>query len=415
MKKNKIIEKFSVVIITLIVYICYFNAVKAIYPGYIKLLIIAVGLLCIYFFLNKKKTLKIPIYYLILPIMIAISEIYTISSFSTSRYLIIYTLLLSIAILITQIENWKKIFIKVILVFSIITMMVTILSFFSNSWYISKILPLIDQGSRVIMRNLVIYADSYPGLFASTGVNAFFISVGLAIVFINLINDKRNRKINMVLFILFILALFLTLKRAALLINLFIILVMSIFRNKRILKNIIITIMLLIFLITMMITIFPDIYFNLINRFVTNSAEELLNGRGDLYKFAIEKIYENPLKGLGFGAFSKAYSESTNYKGVLLDTHNEFLQLCSELGIIQGAIVIFAVLKVYYDCLILFIKNTKEENSEQKKFVSVALYVQSYFIIYCIIGNPFHDTTIFFIAMLCGVMCEELKMEQSEQ
>lgn len=415
MKKNKMMEKFSIAIIGLILYICYFNAVKAIYPGYVILLIITFLLLCIYIILNKRKKLKIPIYYMIIPLIIAISEIYTINSFTTTRYLIIYILLLSIAILITQIDNWKNILIKTTLMFSIIAMVVTIMSFLNNLWYLDFILPLIDEGSRETMRKLVIYAKSYPGLFASTGLNAFFISLGLAIVFVNLINDKKKKKRDIALLILFGIALFLTLKRATLVINLLIMVGMLIFRNKKIVKNVAITIVLLLIALTIMTMFFPNIYNNLMSRFSVDSTEELLNGRGDLYKFALESIKKEPLKGFGFGCFSRAYSNEKNYKGIALDTHNEFLQLLSELGIIQGGIFMIIILKVYYDCFICFKNIIKIKSNEYKKNIWIAFYIQSYFLMYCMSGNPLHDTTIFFIVMLYGLICEDKKYEIQEQ
>lgn len=413
MRNQKTNDLFGKIIIFLILYTCFFNAVKTIYPGYVIMLIVITILLCIYLLINHRSKIKVPFIYVIIPLMIAVSELYTISSSATNRYLIIYTLLFIIFCLITQIKNWKKILINYTLFFSLIACIVTIVSFISNTWYLNFLLPNIDAGSRNTMKNLVVYAHSYPGLFASTGVNAFFISTGLSITFVRLLNDSVSEKKRRyyVYIILFLISLFLTLKRATILINGIIMFGMYLIKNKQNFKRIMLLPIIILIFATIMIKFFPVSFNNLMSRFDADSFSELLNGRSDLYNFAKEYISEHPFIGVGYGCFSRAYSLNTGYSGIALDAHNEFLQLFSELGIIQGFCIIICVLKIYFDTIKIYLQTEKTKNNNE---ISISMYLQSYFILYCMVGNPFHDTTIFLLVTLYAMFYLDRKEEINE-
>ena len=136
-----------------------------------------------------------------------------------------------ISFFILELNNWKDILAKTIIVFSTITVIVTIISWISPSWYLQNILPNVYSGSQETIYDLVVYANSYPGIFASTGLNAFFISAGLAVLFSNMLFNNKKRKLKIGVIIFYVVALILTLKRATLVLNI-IAIIFILFLNK---------------------------------------------------------------------------------------------------------------------------------------------------------------------------------------
>ena len=218
-KLKKISNFFCSIAIIILMYACYFNAIKTISISYIATLVIALICLVIAFLLSSSK--KIIIYFpsILFFLVILYSKIFTINENTTNRFLSTYLIYMLISFLITGMKKWEKSLQIVSIVFSSITAIVTIMSWISPEWYINNIIPTLYSNSQATMYNLVQYAKSYPGIFASTGLNAFFISVGVAILFSMIIFKRKNSKIAIGLIIIHIFALLLTLKRATLVLN----------------------------------------------------------------------------------------------------------------------------------------------------------------------------------------------------
>ena len=398
LKYAHILEFISIL---LILYGCYFNAVKTISLSYTVYLILGIIFMGIAFFVERRKKIFIFLPTIIFTIVIFASSIFSIVPNNTNRMAIIYTLFMIITMLIFPLNDWKKYLLGISLVFSTITVFVTILSWISTDMYIEYILPNIYLESQEDMYNLVVYANSFPGIFASTGLNAFYISIGIAIIVSNLLpkDNLSNKKkiLYIILLLCFILALFLTLKRATIVINVGTVLLILLLNKKIKLKTVLIGIVALVIIIVIAFNTMPDVINNLLSRFEADSTEDLLNGRGDLYDFAIDSFVENPFSGFGFGGFSTAYRLAKNYNGITLDTHNEILQLLSEVGIIGTLLVIIPMIL----CYINTIRNLKKcRNNEEKVLINISIYVQTYFLIYAFVGNPLHDTSLYLMYTL---------------
>ena len=238
LKLKKISDLFCSIAIFIIMYACYFNAIKTISISYIATLVVALICLCIAFLLSGNK--KIVIYFpsILFFLVILYSKIFTIDENTTNRFLITYLIYMLISFLIMGMKKWKKSLQIVSIVFSSITAIVTIMSWISPEWYISNIIPTLYSNSQTTMYNLVQYAKSYPGIFASTGVNAFFISVGVAVLFSMIIFKRKNSKLAVVLLIIHAFALLLTLKRATLVLNILSILVILLLNNSNAKKKV---------------------------------------------------------------------------------------------------------------------------------------------------------------------------------
>ncbi len=403
---SKILEVVSIFIL---LYACYFNAIKTISLSYIITIAIALIFMIIAFAVKRKCKIMIYLPSISIFIAIVISRIYSINPQNTNRFIIIYLIYMLISFFILELNNWKDILAKTIIVFSAITVIVTIISWISPSWYLQNILPNVYSGSQETIYDLVVYANSYPGIFASTGLNAFFISAGLAVLFSNMLFNNKKRKLKIGVIIFYVVALILTLKRATLVLNI-IAIIFILFLNKSNLRKKIKIITILCLAIAVLYFMFPDTFNNVLSRFQADSTEDLLNGRDDLYKFAWNSIEENPFIGFGFGCFSYAYSIANNYSGVSLDTHNEILQIWSETGFFGLLLVFIPMIYVY----IISIKKFRKEK-DNKNLRSMSLYIQTYFLFYCLVGNPFHDTSIYLIYLLFTLISVKGERKKNEQ
>lgn len=402
----------SITGIFILLYGCYFNAIKTISLSFVVTLILALAFFVLNYILNKEKTININMGLFIFIIFSFFSLLYTKTPEQSIRVIITYFMFFLISMFLKYNEKiWDKTK-MILLIFSGITLGITIISFISNDFYIDKILPAVYQGSQQAMYNLVVYAKSFPGIFASTGLNAFFLSIGYFIVLIDIFIRNKKNIWRYILLIIFVLGIFLTLKRIAwcldFFITIFLIFITSEKKEKFVIKKKNIKYILIFIILGIVFCFsFKDTILNLTNRFF--ESEDLLNGRGQLYSFAYEKIYDNPFIGNGINSYSTLYG---NVYDNALSTHNEFLQLTYELGILQTLVIgIFLLLNIFKTFKLC--KKTKNHNElkNQYCFLILSIVIQIYFIIYCMTGNPFHDMNIYCIYMIFVTMTISLRKE----
>lgn len=413
MSKNEIIEKKLINIAILIfLYACYFNAVKTISLSYVTTLVIGIIFLVLAFFFKRKRKISAFLPIFLYTFNIFISDMYSIDNSVTERYLIIFIVFLIITCLLRTEKKWEKAFMNFIVIFSLINVIITIVTWINPEWYLLNILPQIYDKSRDTMYNLVVYAKSFPGIFASTGVSAFYITAGLSILFSNILNNQGNRGLNYCLTALFVFALILTLKRATLVINIVAILTILLLKNTKI-SNKIKYIILAIIAFGIMYCIFPDVFENVISRFNANNTKELLNGRDVLYEYAKRVIEKNFFWGLGYGCFATSYNINID-RTSMIDAHNEFLQTFAETGIFGMLIIFVPIITILIKTMYRYSKITNEDKKVKIIFTS-SLYIQIYFILYCLVGNPLHDTSIYFIYLLFVLLIYDKKGDFDEK
>lgn len=413
MKSKEKKVDFTILGLFIILYGCYFNAIKSISLSYIVTLIISFAFLLLGYILHKDEKVNINIGFLLIIAMFFTSLIYTKSEQSSFRMIITYVLFFLISIFLEYNDDlWKKLKI-ILLTFSSISLVVTIISFISPTFYVNNILSSVYEGSQNQMYNLVMYAHSFPGIFASTGLNAYFLSIGYFIVLIDIIILKDKKIVRYLILFLYILGIFLTLKRVALCLDILITFVIfHLMSNKSqkflIERKKIRNIMIILITVGIFAILFKDVLLNLITRIF--ASDDILNGRTELYDFALKKIYSNPLVGNGINSFPILYSY---YGGELLSTHNEFLQLTYELGLFQSVFIFcwlfFNFVKTQK--ILYMIKDNNNQNNIMRSFILLSLAVQLYFIMYCLTGNPFHDMNIFGIYIIVVILSFSIRKE----
>lgn len=296
--------------------------------------------------------------------------------------------------------NYRLLF-NLILIFSSIHVFSTILyQLFPSS--IQKILPYI-LSEKDLARNL--YEFNYNsiicGITPIQGLNALYISSYLMVVFSKLLNDKKNKFVNILLLIFGFIALFLTSKRGLLLANITSIILLFLYnrwKNNKInifdtFKSAIVILLIIFVGIFIVNNYFPE-SLQIFERFKQN---DYLTGRGILWQTAWDDFLSNHFPN-GSGLFSSRlllliHTGSSN------DVHNIYLQILVELGII--GFIIFFINIVYVVKRIIKITI----NEKNKNIIFPSVYIIIVFLIYGFTGNWFFDpATIFLCYLVIGIL-----------
>lgn len=122
-------------------------------------------------------------------------------------------------------------------------------------------------------------------------------------------------------------------------------------------------------------------------------GEDVSSARLGLYKWAWRLFTENPLIGIGWGNYRTTVVGNVTFASEL-DTHNIYLQLLTETGIIGFlcASMTFAVFWVitknaYYQCLV----DNSINNSSWKQILLFSFAYQTFFLLYGLTGNVFFE------------------------
>ena len=139
------------------------------------------------------------------------------------------------------------------------------------------------------------------------------------------------------------------------------------------------------------------------SRFTSNDVT--LSGRTFLYELAFSFFKNQPFLGIGWGNY-RAYTLGifSLTSGTTFEVHNVYLQLLCETGIIGLAAFLIAVIAT----LVYGVKKyrgllTACDRNERFYAVRFGLYLQFFFLAYCMSGNPLYDYN-FLITYFIGVL-----------
>lgn len=160
-------------------------------------------------------------------------------------------------------------------------------------------------------------------------------------------------------------------------------------------------------------------------RFNELSGDATLSGRTKLWELANSIWQGNYWTGMGYGTFSTYISENLQYVysnfGVqrTYATHNIYLQLLAETGIVGTIIFVsFFVFELVF-CLKVLKKAYLLDVESSKYICTVALFLQIWFLLYGLSGNPLYmpgqfGLYLFAIMFTCSVRNELRTYDQYE-
>ena len=405
-KKNE--SKYLIAILFLISVYAFFGYLLPENSPYI-LLVTSVVALFFYFFI--KRNLKIT-YKQLLPIIAIIFFIvsqlllarYSLYPTSSMKVAINRSVIMLIGALVYLHGNWYKSGTKFLFVFSSIHVFFTIFSFLTNDLFSITVLPLIPDNIRAEIL-LSISRGVYSGITEQVAINAFYISVGISIMYSKILSSNEKVSIkSLILLGLFILTLLLTGKRGHLVANIVSMLFVSMYSAKikgkstfvRAIK--VMSIVSLFFVILSLM--FPEAATPIV-RFIERQGGDQTSGRIPLYINAVAMFKEKPILGWGAGVFGNLYG---------IGTHNLYLQLLAENGLI-GFSLFIALLFINFSNTI---KGLKIANIFERKdiltFLYFSLYIQLFYLIYGLTGNPLNDGFILIIYLIASSIPFSLRL-----
>lgn len=274
------------------------------------------------------------------------------------------------------------------------------------------VIQLFPSGFRSLLMAGISATGKIRGFSTNPGFSAGYVIAGIFVVYAGMRHSKKIRRRDMTLFILLLLSLLMTNKRAPFL---FLILTIAIIRilpergTKRLKK--LWTGLMIALVIIVLFFLLQDVLgqITFLKRLVVSiqsfmEGDDITSGRSKLSAWAVKLFLQNPVTGIGWGF----YRTTTRGNATLLkylDVHNVYLQLLCETGLIGfiAFISVFAVSwnmtkKSYCACI-------STENPALRKWKTPLLFsfaFQTYFLLYCLTGNPLYDQ---FYQVLYSISC----------
>ena len=147
-------------------------------------------------------------------------------------------------------------------------------------------------------------------------------------------------------------------------------------------------------------------------RLISFSDDNTYNGRSYYWSAAFDIFEDNRLFGIGMGCFSEYFDKYFHRLGNLeaYDAHNIYIQMLAELGIIGETLFIFLFIIALIKTVRLF-KNREIKNSKECMYVlCYSIYLQIWFIVYGMTGNPIYGASQTFFYITAISMMLSLKM-----
>ncbi|GHT05283.1 hypothetical protein FACS189423_09210 [Bacteroidia bacterium] len=293
---------------------------------------------------------------------------------------------------------------KFFLYASIFFALSVIFSAVNTSTYISS-LSLFFTADTVEHAMKLVLSRNYGGYAPLTATAAFFISVGMGIVFIKLVNSKeKNSNIMWLSLLILLLALLLTLRRVGILCNILAIVAVFVYKREYLFRFLLILTALVI-LYYLLLPYIPQLgqVFQKQERLMREG--NVLSDRQDLYNYALQLFKENPYFGKGPLSYVILRQQ---YLGVesSLGVHNVFIQLLAETGIIGTLLFCVCVITLLYQTIrsLMAIKlrsyQDEEAQSNNENCLLTSLYVQVVFLTFCMSESALSEYNMFYTYIL---------------
>ena len=329
----------------------------------------------------------------------------------------------TIAILVILISTTMKkenilIGIKLFIAFGFIYSLGSIFQKYYPDFFYNRVITIYTEGLQRDILKVLRINEAYAGFTPQVAYTAGYISTSIGLILGTwIIRPPKRRLLNLGILGILFYGLFLTGKRGHFLFTVlslvFVYIVINSGNITRLLKAISKQIVLAI-----SAAILIPIY---LNRAGTSQAitrtlmvfRDLLNdsdvtsGRTTLYAVAWQLFLENPILGIGWSEFKVSHSTGllSSNMAIRSDVHNVYLQLLTETGI--GGFFLFTSMTLYclfstYKKIKVILKLKYKTNDFLLILLASSLYIQVFFLLYCITGNPLYDTS-FFLTYFFGV------------
>lgn len=323
-------------------------------------------------------------------------------------------------------NSWQHVFIKSVRFFTGIHAFFTIFFYVFKELYLNHFVKLVPGAGEYLIGK---FKDGcMPGITGHYSMNGIYLGIGLVFFVYDLLtNDKliinsHFRKEAVKAFFV-LLALLLTTKRAHILFGMIsCFAIYYVFHSNQKIRRwfyIIGSGLGLGLLVIALIPFVPAIS-RMIHRFLYADGGEITNGRIWFWEFALEKFYESPIVGIGWGGFKHAYYQrigTYSSTSIFVDTHNVYLQVLCEQGLIGFLLFAGAIVSIFIKTWNLIkaarIGKLPYMDIASQKLLSISLGIQAFFIMYCFTGNCLYDCEFFFVYIICCALPYDQKIHGS--
>ncbi len=298
-------------------------------------------------------------------------------------------------------KGWAGAMISMLVFGGMIHAIATIVLYFAPDFYRQNILTLFDLSQQ---RELLSQYNHgwMPGLAPHYSTNGMYLGIGLGAAFVKATAKRGKRKIfSYIVPGIILLALLMTGKRAHVLFSVAACCAVIVLRLNR--KNVLKLFKIVLFaffsaLIIYWISSYIPAVANVFNRFIeTAKSGDVTMGRRKLWGTAIMLWKQNPLFGIGWDRYKYL---APSLVGFFLNVHNVYIQLLCEVGVVgAGVFYIFFITAFIYSVRVirLFFKSSESILSyADRTTVLFGIYMQIFFLLYCVTGNPLYDAPTFF-------------------
>lgn len=378
-------------------------------------LILSISLLCgVYIFFSRSRTCRLTKYefgcFLTIFFFVLLRNQYlAIGEFDIN--IVYYFLLILLIVCMRHSENWVKSFVEFMYWISLLHAVATLIFAVSPSlfdWYTSHFLAH-DYYVEAMARY---QKGTISGLCVNYGANAGILAMGTGIAIVKFMwpSESANGKRPWIPVLIRLAGLLFTGKRSPVLLMVVAIAVIYIFiekgkTNSKVFKITLIGIVAVsaVYVGAMFI---PQLQV-LVGRLMDSDDWSTLGGRTELYEIAMNMWEQNPIFGQGWNAYKLVSANSIGKvyasQYARMQTHNVYLQLLSEVGIIGmlAFVMIFS-----YPLLKTFSKTRAYGLNEflnyiEKKYLLSVIYMLLFFMLYGMTGNPLYDAYMYFLAFIC--------------
>ncbi len=331
---------------------------------------------------------------------------YFISSFlseiSGYGFVVYYALAVLLLLTYSEREDYFPWIVRFYLILSIVFVFGTAFSVLFPSAYL-RVLPYLFKYEFSEIVSGYLAQHCYGGFAGLSGVNAYFLSVGMGITFVMIITRVSRSRWLMPILVLLILSIFFTQRRMGIIANLTAVLFLLMFKRKYFSKVLIAA--LVIFIAYCVVRI----YIPWIDSVFTKNEElahagDFTNGRQDLYDFAWRLFKENPVFGKGPLTYVELRQHYTGDYESSLGVHNSYLQLLSEVGWVGTSLFLLGVVVLLVKSVNGIRRAQKKNDAKSEFFLMTSLYVQVVFLAFCMTESAVSEYNMFFTYTLFCTM-----------
>lgn len=363
------------------------------------------------------KTIDYGDFFLILSVLFVVFNNANLKK-SDIGYVIAYLCIVLFYFFASRTDVWINAFLNILLIMGLFFAFFTIVSYLNRDFYVQIVNNLYPKTAM----SLLFHYDNgcISGITNNYSANGIYLSIGLCVSFYTFMFSKKEnisslrRKFSFLVFAICFLSLLLTGKRGPTIFAVFSLFLVYYFyysNNKkgRLIKIIGVLILgiTLIFIIAQFV---PEIN-TIFNRFEqTKASGDISLGRLERIKLAFELFFKNPIFGMGWDSFKYYYSTYPAAKtgSLIINVHNVYAQLLCEVGLV-GFFIFIAIFIINLKKAFKTYINCRKDNVNFKvnasKALAVAVYIQIFFLLYGLTGNPLYDTEMLFpYLMSCAIV-----------